>query len=33
MRNTTFDTYKSFNLRLHNKLSQEDEYSGYLRRI
>ena len=33
MQKSTFDTFKSTNLRLHNKLSQEDEYSGFLRRI
>lgn len=33
MRKSTFDTYKSTNLRLHNKLSQADEYEGYLKRI
>lgn len=33
MRNNTFDTYKSTNLRLHNKLSQADEYEGFLKRI
>ncbi len=33
MRKSTFDTFKSTNLRLHNKLTQEDEYHGYLKRI
>lgn len=33
MRNNSFDTYKSTNLRLHNKLSQADEYEGFLKRV
>jgi len=33
MRQSTFDTYKSCNIRLHNKLSQADEYEGFLKRV
>lgn len=33
MRNSTFDTYISTNLRLHNKLSQANEYEGFLKRV
>jgi hypothetical protein len=29
----TFDTYKSTNDRLHNKLAQTDEYEKFLKRI
>ncbi len=33
MQKSTFDTYKTTNLSLHNKLSQADEYEGFLKRI
>lgn len=33
MPKSTFDTYKSTNDRLHNKLAQADEYEKFLKRI
>jgi len=33
MKKITFDTYKSTNDRLHNKMSQSDEYEKFLKRV
>lgn len=33
MKNSSFSCKRSVNNQLHNKISQEDEYSNYLRRI
>lgn len=33
MKKNTFDLYKSTNDRLHNKLSQADEYEKFLKRV
>ena len=33
MSSRTFDSYRSTNPRLHNRINQEDQYKGYLKRI